>query len=322
MYLRLTAALLALAAGAAGVVVSVLLLRSVPGPAGGTAGADAPAASPAEAPAVPGGRIATPSDPGFPSPPPGALVLAREAGRDALALAVADGFVRVSVLGPAGDGVRGLEVSLQFGRGYLQPTDSCGAGCYQLETQGLPDSPVTVRLGGDAYRFELPSLPAPDGGALVARAEETWNGLKTLVWHERLASSPTNVLHTVYRAVAPDGLEYTTAGGSAAVIIGGERWDSSAPGAPWHRSEQDPPVRQPQPFWARAEDVHVLGGGRVGGRSVARVSFFDPSTPAWFEASIDPESGRTLTLDMTAAGHFMHHVYGPFDAPFRLAPPT
>ena len=24
---------------------------------------------------------------------------------------------------------------------------------------------------------------------------------------------------------------------------------------------------------------------------------------------------------MTAVAHFMHHVYGPFDAPFELRPP-
>jgi hypothetical protein len=38
--------------------------------------------------------------------------------------------------------------------------------------------------------------------------------------------------------------------------------------------------------------------------------------------SIDRATGRTLELDMIAASHFMHDVYGPFDAPLRLAPPT
>ena len=66
----------------------------------------------------------------------------------------------------------------------------------------------------------------------------------------------------------------------------------------------------------------MLGRARIGSRPAWRVSFFDPSTPSWFEAWIDPATGRTLKLDMIAAAHFMHDVYGPFNAPVRLAPPT
>jgi hypothetical protein len=319
VYVRLLAAVVALAAGAAGVIVVVLLLRSVPGPTSSVAASAGPVAS---APVIEGGRVATPNDPVFPSPPPGAVVFAREAGDRALGLAVMPGIVRVSVLGPRGPGEAGLKVSLQFGRGYYVPADPCGPGCYQAKVGGTPVSPVTVIVRGKAYAFALPKLPAADATGIVARAAATWNGLRTLVWHERLASNPTNALHIVYRAVAPDELEYVIQGRSAAVIIGGNRWDRPSPTAPWRHSEQDPPLRQPQPFWQTAVDAHLLGTGRVGGRAVWRVSFFDPSSPAWFEAWIDRTSYRTLQLDMTAAAHFMHDVYGPFDAPFRLAPPT
>ena len=98
MYLRFVAALVALAAGAAGVVVVVLLLRTVPGP---TSTSTAPSVPPApSSPGIEGGRIATPDNPNFPSPPPGAIVLSTEAGNRALALAVMPGLVRVSVLSP------------------------------------------------------------------------------------------------------------------------------------------------------------------------------------------------------------------------------
>jgi hypothetical protein len=230
--------------------------------------------------------------------------------------------VRVSVLGPSGGGESGLRVALQFGSGYLITPEPCGAGCYQTKVSGTPDSPLTVRIEGESYRFSLPRLPAADGTAIVRRATETWNALRTLVWHERLASSPTNALDTVYRAVAPHSLAYTIAGHSAAVIVGGTRWDRSTPTAQWRRSEQNPPVRQPQPFWDGVTDAHVLGTAQVGRHRVWRVSFFDPSTPAWFETSIDRATGRTLELDMIAASHFMHDVYGPFDAPLRVTPPT
>jgi hypothetical protein len=269
-----------------------------------------------------GGRIATPDDPKFPSPPPGAVVLSTEAGDRALALAVKPGLVRVSVLSPAGPGAAGLSVSLRFGRGYSMTADPCGPGCYQRPVSGMPDSPVSVLFGGKTYRFELPKPSARDAGAIVARAATVWNALHTLVWHERLASDSTNAIHAIYRAVAPDELAYTIAGQSAAVIIGGTRWDRAAPGAPWGASPQNPPLRQPQPFWQEAHDARLLGTGSIGGRPVWRVSFFDPATPSWFEAAIDRKTYRTLELDMTAASHFMHDVYGPFDAPLRLAPPT
>src|SRR4029079_2472617 len=74
--------------------------------------------------------------------------------------------------------------------------------------------------------------------------------------------------------------------------------------------------------WDRVTDAHVLGTAQLGRHRVWRVSFFDPSTPAWFEASIERATGRTLELDMIAASHFMHDVYGPFDAPLRVTPPT
>ena len=83
------------------------------------------------------------------------------------------------------------------------------------------------RLTALRYRFALPALrPAPpDGTGIVDEAATTWRGLKSLVWRERLAGSPTAVIHSVFRAVAPDRLSYAIDGGSSAVIIGGTRWD-------------------------------------------------------------------------------------------------
>ncbi len=318
--LRLLAALAALGAGVAGVLVTVALLRSVPGPPG--ASVTAPAAPAAAAPAgVAGGRIRTPDDPAFPSPPGGAVVLAREAGANALGLAVAPTLVRVSVVDPNGDGVAHLRVAVALGTGPFRPAGACGAGCYQLPARPR-STRVTVRLGAARYAFALPRLPARGAGPIVARAAATWNALRTLVWHERLASDPTHALTIVYRAQAPDALAYTIAGASSSVIIDGTRWDRPGPGAPWQRSPQNPPVRQPQPYWQSAVDAYVLGAGTVGGRRVWRVSFFDPLSPAWFEASVDRRTYRTLELTMIAAAHFMHDRYGPFDRPFRLLPPT
>jgi hypothetical protein len=105
------------------------------------------------------------------------------------------------------------------------------------------------------------------------------------------------------------------------VIIGGSRWDRPSPTAKWQRSSQDPQVRQPVPFWVLQTDARILGTAQVGGRSVWRVSFFDPVTPAWFEAYVDKQTSRTLELHMIAASHFMDDVYGPFNSGLDLSPP-
>jgi hypothetical protein len=254
-------------------------------------------------------------------------VFAREAGTRALGLAIVpatpSSLVRVSVLSELGPGAKGLEVSL-VAAGKSTTLPACGAGCYQADVPTARlRGPVIVRLDARGYAFTLPpSLRLPDGTAIVNHASAVWRGLETLVWHERLASSPTDALYTVYKAKAPSSLSYTIRGHSSSIIIGQFRWDRATPHGRWVRSVQDPPIRQPVPFWAAVSDARVLGSETVAGHRVWDISFFDPTTPAWFRARIDKSTGHTLLLDMTAVAHFMHHVYGPFNAPIRLLPPT
>jgi hypothetical protein len=299
----------------------VNLLSSQPGPVGSAAPLPTPTAS-ASTTAIEGGRIPTPTSPGYPSPPPGAIVLAREAGTSALALAVVPGgarpLTRVSVVDGQGTGQSGLQVSAAGIA--LAP---CGAGCYQGRVPARRlEGTVHVSLGARSYGLELPpSLDLRSGAGTMARATRVWKDLRTLVWHERLAASPTDALYTVYRAVAPDQLAYTISRRSSSIIIGTKRWDRPTPTAPWVESPQLPPIRQPQPFWASVTNARVLGEVTVVNKPAWVISFFDPVTPAWFEARVEKSTGRTLILDMTAVAHFMHHVYGPFDAPFELHPP-
>ena len=297
------------------------LLSSQPGPVGSAAPLPTPTAS-ASTTAIEGGRIPTPTSPGYPSPPPGAIVLAREAGTSALALAVVPGgarpLTRVSVVERPGDGA---ERASGVGGGHR---------ARPVRRRLLPGARAGAAARGhgarlarrEELRLELPpSLDlrsgAGDDGAGDPRVED----LRTLVWHERLAASPTDALYTVYRAVAPDQLAYTISRRSSSIIIGTKRWDRPTPTAPWVESPQLPPIRQPQPFWASVTNARVLGEVTVGDKPAWVISFFDPVTPAWFEARVEKSTGRTLILDMTAVAHFMHHVYGPFDAPFELHPP-
>src|SRR5690349_1091118 len=67
---------------------------------------------------------------GFPVPPRGAVVYARQWGGSAVALGVVPGqrtlLAQASVLGPQGRGTNGLTVSLNGRRAH-----PCGAGCYR-----------------------------------------------------------------------------------------------------------------------------------------------------------------------------------------------
>jgi hypothetical protein len=325
VYLRLGASVLALAAGAAGVVIAVLLLRSVPGPAPTSTTPSSGSTQPSAPASIEGGRIPTPTAAGYPSPPPGAVVLSREAGYDALGVALlpqqGKTLVRASVIDGEGSPAKGLDVGFSFDGGAVHHAPACGNGCYQVAVAGVSSArQLAVSIGTRRYGFALPAHTT-DGTAIVANATKVWHGLKTLVWHEHLASSPTQALNTVYKAVAPHSLEYLIQTGSAAVIVGTHRWDR-AKGGPWIRSTQDPALDQPSPYWRLALDARVIGSATVSGRPVYVVSFFDPASPAWFTAEIDKQNGRTLVLDMIAAAHFMHHVYGPFDAPLKIVPPT
>jgi hypothetical protein len=270
----------------------------------------------------------------FPAPSRGSLVLARQDHSDVLALAAlpqASGLLlTTSVVGPDGKGVRGLRVSLTA-RGETATRTSrasaCGPGCYRT-TLAIPGPPSALRVVVErpsrttTWNVTLPrDWPARDASALIVRATRVWRSLRSLSYVERLSSGPAHTLVSRWRAVAPDRLSYRIAdGGSEAVIVGSQRWDR-AEGGDWVRS---PALRQhqPQPSWADAADAHIVGAGRIGSHAVWRVSFFDRTTPAWFLASIDKATARTLDVRMWATAHFMHDMYGQFEEPLEIVPPA
>jgi len=183
--------------------------------------------------------------------------------------------------------------------------------------------PVTIRGGTrpiSKVAFVLPtSLDGTSATAFVERAATTWRSLRTLVNHDRLSSGPGATIHTLWRFQAPDRYTYEIRNGPRAVSIGPRRWDR-LPGHRWQESEQDP-ILQPIPLWQGVSNAHFLGTSTVRGRPVVRASFFDPKIHAWFTIAVDRQTMHTLDLRMTATAHFMHEVYGPFDAPFEIVPP-
>jgi copper transport protein len=251
-------------------------------------------------------------------PPPGATVLAGESGGRAVGLAITPGGrLQATVLGPDDNGVDGLSVGFRTA-GRTVGSSRCGPGCYQADER-IDGRRVTVVLDSGPVAFDLPGATRPATN-LVAEARRAFAGLRSLVIHERLASSRRDKITTTFRIVAPDRLTYVTSAGSRAVVIGGQRWDAQGKGA-FLRSAQTPlelPGAEWGPRWLNARAV---GWANVGGRRARVVSFFDPQLPGWFELAVDPATHRPLTLKMTAAAHFMQHRYTNFNQRLKIVPP-
>jgi hypothetical protein len=264
---------------------------------------------------------------GFPAPPRGAVVYARQLGRNALALGLvpeADELIaQASVVGPAGDGVSGLDVSFAAG-GSVARARSCGPGCYRaaLPADAAPRT-LDVTVAGDESTRWVVSLPAQwpprSGAATVARANSAWRALRSLSFEETLGSGLPHVVRSSWQVEAPNRLAYQIVGGAEAVILGSQRWDRN-PGGPWKESPQRP-IRQPVPPWVGATNAYVVGTTAVAGRPAIVVTFFDPNTPGWYRLVVERDSGRTTDVRMTATSHFMHDRLRSFDSTPRIRPP-
>jgi hypothetical protein len=280
---------------AAGAVVAAVALRSKPASQSASTEAAAPA-----------------SNTGFPVPPKGGVLYARQLGAEALALGVVPKggsvLAQASVLSGQGQGVSGLSVSLN-GR----PAAGCGSGCYATTLTGPPKS-ITVHVRSTSWNVALPSpWPPRDGTAIVDRATAAWRALDSLTFDEHLASDATHSTTSTWRVQAPNRVAYTiTGGGADGIIVGDRRWDRTTPSSKWIESPQTE-LTQPVPPWTAVRDAHVLGEETFEGHRSWLVSFFDPGTPAWFTVVIEQKTYRTLQTEMITTAHFMHDVYGAFN---------
>jgi hypothetical protein len=306
--------LLAGAVALAAPIAAAVLLRP------GTSGAQAAAAP--VAPSVQSVR----THPGFPSPPRGAVVFARQLGHDALALGVVPQqgqvLAQASVVSQQGVGVTGLRVSFAVG-GATRAAVACGPGCYRatVPVAGRP-AVVVVSVGLSArWGVAMPAAwPARDAGAIVLRAGNVWRSLRSLSFSETLGSGTGVIVASNWQLQAPDRLAYQVKQASDAVIVGPRRWDRVSANARWIESPQSP-LAQPVPPWVSVTDAHILGMATVRGRPVWRISFFDPGTPAWFVVTVDRATMRTYDQHMVATAHFMHDVYTAFNATAPIQPP-
>jgi hypothetical protein len=266
--------------------------------------------------------------------PEGAVVLAQEDSYIGVALALKpDGPGRllavVTALAPSGLGADHLKatVAVTTTRGSVRaaaPAGSDGTYSVVLTASGRPTRATVTLTGGQSsgkpLRFALPAQwPPRPAAATVARAERVYRRLKSLTWHERLATDPVHAIVTTYRAVAPSSLILDSSSGVHAIEIGTRRWDRS--GTEWIPSTIAAD-RVIAPYWSGAvQDAVLVGTRTVAGRKVSDVAFAAPQIPAFFQIQVDDATGHVLDLHMTASAHFMHHVYSGFDAPLKITPP-
>jgi hypothetical protein len=234
--------------------------------------------------------------------------------------------LQATVLSPQGTGTNGLAISFTVA-GHTATATACGTGCYHA-TVPSPRRPKSVEVGvrggslTTTWRLTLPAAwPAPDATALIRKADRTWRSLRSLAYVEHLASGPQDAVTSRWRVAAPSSAAYTIPGGASGIIIGDKRWDKLTPAGKWVESAQTALITQPVPFWLASTNAHLLGSSTLDGRPVWLVSFYDPSTPAWFVATLDKATTRTLKLRMMATAHFMHDTYSAFNSAPEIAPP-
>jgi copper transport protein len=247
-----------------------------------------------------------------PRPPAGAVVLARALGPLGVALETEKQRTTAIVLSPAGGGLNGLEVRLGD-----RVARACGAGCYRVLI-GFERS-VHVEIDGFgqtlAATFELPQVARP-AGSLIRRAERRYDKLKSVFFVEHLSSGPSHELTSLWRLEAPNRVSYAIPGGAQGIVIGSRRWDRNTSGAKWVGSAQTP-VPQPVPPWSEVRNANVIADDGP----TKTVTFVDPTTPAYFEVTLDARTLLPRLVRMTAAAHFMTDRYAGFNEPPEIVPP-
>jgi hypothetical protein len=237
------------------------------------------------------------------------VVQAGEAGSYGVALAFKPPGEEVTVLGPDGEGVNGLDVTIDG-----QRAGPCGSGCYGAFVP-LHGTATVVVNRTDAVVFRIPPHPRP-APRLVARATQAFRALRSVDYVERLASSPRDRVVSDFTLERPNRLEYRIRGGASGIIIGSRRWDRDKKG-PWVPSQQTP-TPQPEPIWAG----HVTNAFLLETTPTTYViSFMKPLGPTWFTVRLDRKTLLPRDLRMTTAAHFMTHIYTRFNAPPRIRPP-
>lgn len=222
----------------------------------------------------------------------------------------------------------GLSATIKVDEGPGIQMEDCGATCRRGELELAGGEEISVQVGGSVGGtavFRLPELPAPDGTALLRRAQKRIHELRSYRENEILSSGLAHV-RSSYAFVAPDRARIDVDGGSSSVFIGSTRYLRSAPDGTWDVTSGAPPLSVPLFVWDSFRpwmDARVMGMEKTKGEETTVISFFGSAgnTPAWFKLWVAPD-GLVLRAEMRAQGHFMDERYFDFDGAIAIRPPS
>jgi hypothetical protein len=187
-----------------------------------------------------------------------------------------------------------LPAALELGGRTITPPP-CGPACREATATLHGGETLRVAVGGPGggtASFRLPRLLAPDGAALLARAQRRMHTLRTVSLTERL-SWGVGATSARYQMQAPNHLRILTAGGAETVIIGETRYGRDAPGKPWKVQHDLPITPAPPPTCGTTSPRRSPPGSSAASGSAATPRESLPSSAAAARCRCGSASGST-----------------------------
>jgi copper transport protein len=270
------------------------------------------------------------SDPALPLP--GDVTLGSDAGDVLVGLSLRPGIpgrnqLFVYLQPPDGDPAAAERpVSVRVA-GSAESPAACGPVCRSVSAEVMGGEPVEVDVGGKGggtARFTLPALPAPAGNQALLAADRQMRQLTTYQITETLRPAEAPVI-AYYTYAAPDRMRLAATTGFERIIVGLAAYSHDRPGTPWDFQQLSEPVAADRYIWdyGSPSSIRVTGDETVDGVPSRVVSFFERASglPVWFRLWVGGDN-LVRRAEMRAPVHFMDDLYGGFDQPVQIEPPT
>jgi hypothetical protein len=170
----------------------------------------------------------------------------------------------------------------------------------------------------------VPALPAPPGNEALLAADRHMRHLQTYQVAETLRPAEGPVIAD-YTYEAPDRMRLTASTGFERIIVGLAEYSHDRPGTPWDFQQLPEPVAADRYIWdyGSPSSTRVTGDETVDGVPSRVVSFFERASgfPIWFRLWVGGDN-LVRRAEMRGPAHFMDDLYGGFDQPVQIEPPT
>jgi hypothetical protein len=268
-------------------------------------------------------------------PQPADLTLAREAGSILIGLSVRPALpgpnTMLLYVAPLAGPTTSADVPLTLDvAGTSVPLTTCSRSCRSATVTLIGGEHVRVRADGadgGTASFDLPALPAPDGGDLLKLQQDRMHHLRSYRVDEILGPAQPQ-LTASYTFQAPDRMRMELGSGATTILIGPTRYTRKDPSTAWQAETIGSGSLVPSFEWDShssgdtAASARVVGQAVVDGIDTRILAFFygTPQTPIWFQLGVDA-NGLVHTAEMRAQGHFMTHRYFDFGAAVAVEAP-